>query len=170
MIRVALVIVGLLLCAWRFGSATIAAENIRANGTEVLFPLAPVDPRALLLGDYMTLRYDFGQNTHDERDGIAVIRVEDKVGQIVRFGDVDDLAFDERLLRYSTNRRGQVTIGGEAYYFQSGTGERFEAAEYGIFRLMPDGRVLLSGLADTKKRPILIAGEAPLKTGDDTNP
>lgn len=170
MIRIALVIVGLLLCAWRFGSATIAAENIRANGTEVLFPLAPVDPRALLLGDYMTLRYDLGQTTPEKGTGMAVIRIEDKVGQIVRFGDTDDLALDEHRLRYSTNRRGQVTIGGEAYYFQSGTGERFEAAEYGIFRLMPDGRVLLSGLADEKKRPILIAGEAPLKSSAAANP
>ena len=32
-------------------------ENLRANGTDILLPLAPVDPRALLMGDYMALDF-----------------------------------------------------------------------------------------------------------------
>ena len=32
-------------------------EQLRANGPNLLLPLAPVDPRALLMGDYMVLDY-----------------------------------------------------------------------------------------------------------------
>ena len=57
--------------------------------------------------------------------------------------------------------RDSYSYGGERYYFQSGTAKRYADARYGEFRLMPDGRVLLSGLAGEDKKTILIAGEAP---------
>jgi uncharacterized membrane-anchored protein len=169
MIRIALILLGLFLCAWKFATGFLAGQTIRTQGEEVLFELAPVDPRALFLGDYMTLNYDFGLRQEDgerievpnERRGTAVLKVEDGVARVVRFDRLNDLAADERLIHYTKNRWPGMSIGGERYYFQSGTGERFEAAEYGIFRVMPDGRALLMGLADEKKRPILIAGEAP---------
>jgi uncharacterized membrane-anchored protein len=167
MIRLALVILGLALCSWKFATGFIAAETIRAEGEEVLFELAPVDPRELFLGDYMTLRYDLGLRRLDDGSepvpipdrlkGLTVMRIEDGVGKIIRFDQTETLAANERLIR----------IGGDRYYFQSGTGDRFAEADYGIFRVMPDGRALLSGLADEKKRPILIAGEAPLEALED---
>jgi len=40
-----------------FVFSVILRENLRANGTDVVLPLAPVDPRALLMGDYMTLEF-----------------------------------------------------------------------------------------------------------------
>lgn len=168
--RVVLILVGLALCAWRFASVTIAAETIRSQGEIILFELAPVDPRALFLGDYMTLRYHLGppeltSDLTEERDsGVAIVRLEDGVGTVIRHAISEKppkLAPNERLIRYRVNSRGRMTIGGEAYYFQSGTGERYAEAEYGIFKVMPDGRALLSGLADNEKRPILIAGGAP---------
>ncbi|MGJ8559798.1 MAG: GDYXXLXY domain-containing protein [Litorimonas sp.] len=178
MIRIALVIFGLLLCGWRFTTGFVAAETIRVDGEEVLFKLAPVDPRELFLGDYMVLNYDLGLTLRnvgsdtivipDKRMGVAVIRVQDGVGTIIRFDLIDELATNERLIAYTrpTDWR-PIRIGGDRYYFQSGTGERYADAEYAIFRVMPDGRALLSGLADEKKRPILIAGEAPLKVVED---
>ncbi|GHA82760.1 membrane protein [Algimonas arctica] len=184
MIRIALVIVGLLLCGWKFTSGFVAAEAIRQNGEEILFELAPVDPRDLFLGDYMTLNYDLGLDGRwdeesadfdrpipeepDAVSGVGVVKITDGVATFVRFDALSPLAEDERLIRFTKRRRwARVSIGGDRYYFQSGTGDRFAEAEYGIFRVMPDGRALLSGLADEKKRPILIAGEAPLKILED---
>ena len=40
-----------------FGFSVVQREDLRANGTDMLLPLAPVDPRALLMGDYMTLEF-----------------------------------------------------------------------------------------------------------------
>ncbi len=39
-------------------------EHIIANGKTVLLPLAPVDPRALLMGDYMDLNYVVNEDIH----------------------------------------------------------------------------------------------------------
>ena len=178
MIRLALVIVGLGLCAWKFTSAYIAAETIRADGEVILFKLAPVDPRELFLGDYMTLNYDFGFSSDNgatvpkipsaPRAATAVFTIDDGVATISRFENVDNLSENERRVRYTINNQVWQTtigIGGDRYYFQSGAAERFSDAAYGMFRVMPDGRALLSGLADEKKRPILIAGEAPSNVG-----
>lgn len=177
MIRLALVIVGLGLCAWKFTSAYLAAETIRTDGEVILFELAPVDPRELFLGDYMTLNYDLGFDGNssavepiipsEPRSGVAVFTLEDGVAKIARFDGLETLTENERRVRYTINDQQWTTsiaIGGDRYYFQSGTADRFTEAAYGIFRVMPDGRALLSGLADEKKRPILIAGEAPLKS------
>ena len=51
-----------------FVFSVIQREDLRANGTDMLLPLAPVDPRALLMGDYMTL--EFAMN----RDIMAELR------------------------------------------------------------------------------------------------
>jgi uncharacterized membrane-anchored protein len=42
----------------------------------------------------------------------------------------------------------------DAWFFQEGDGERWEAARYGEFRVMPDGRALLVGLADVQLKAI----------------
>ncbi len=180
MIRIGLILFGLLLCGWKFTTGFLAGQDIRKNGEIILFELAPVDPRELFLGDYMTLNYDISRRVFRGRDtdfvssdpntlprkGKIIITVdEDSVGRFDRqWLEGDKLTDYERLIRYTrpTNRL-QASIGGERYYFQSGTGERYEAAEYAIFRVMPDGRALLTGLADKEKRPILVAGGAPLK-------
>lgn len=180
MTRLILVILGLLLCGWKFAGGFVAAEAIRQNGEEILFELAPVDPRELFLGDYMTLNYDFGFDGNSSavepvipttpRTGVAVFNIIDGVAKIDRFDRLEMLSDTERLVRYTLNNQRWATtiqIGGDRYYFQSGTASRFEDAAYGIFRVMPDGRALLSGLADEKKRPILIAGEASFDRSED---
>jgi len=152
----------------------MAAEDIRKNGERILIDLRPADPRALFLGDYMALNYNRealppspqprkSSYKASANKGLAVIRLEEGVVRFVRLAAADEtLASDERLIRY---RKGRwlYTYGGERYYFQSGTAKRYRDAEYGEFRLMPDGRVLLSGLAGEDKQTILIAGKAPKK-------
>lgn len=50
-----LVILAVFFAGFVFSAARM--EHLRANGTDALLPLAPVDPRALLMGDYMELNY-----------------------------------------------------------------------------------------------------------------
>ncbi|MDL2209263.1 GDYXXLXY domain-containing protein [Desulfovibrio sp. OttesenSCG-928-O18] len=40
-----------------FSFSVFRMEKLLANGADMLLPLAPVDPRALLMGDYMALDY-----------------------------------------------------------------------------------------------------------------
>ena len=42
----------------------------------------------------------------------------------------------------------------DAYFFPEGEGKRFEAARFGEFRVLADGRALLIGLVDGQRRPI----------------
>jgi len=170
--RIALVAVGLLLCAYRFGTGVSDAEEIRADGREVLLDIGPRDPRELLLGDYMALNYtqdSFPPRDVSEEKGVAILKIVDGVAVYDRLdkgGEI--LASNEVRMRYRTHPQSWrgMTYGGERYYFQSGTAERYEDAAFAIFKVMPDGRALLSGLADEDKQSILIAGEAP----DDTSP
>lgn len=98
--------------------------------------IAPRDPRAFLLGDYMTLFYDF---------------------------EAEPVASDEDVLYLGENRVLSRQSGGEAvpvrtrgkeylvprqYFFQEGTGKKFENARYAAVKLLPGGKMALWGLAD----------------------
>jgi uncharacterized membrane-anchored protein len=45
-------------------------------------------------------------------------------------------------------RDGRPTIGPNAFFFQEGTADRYEAARWGEFRVAPDGSALLTHLRD----------------------
>ena len=53
---IALVVSSALLFAF-FNAQILLKEHTRTSGNLVLLELAPVDPRSLMQGDYMTLRY-----------------------------------------------------------------------------------------------------------------
>ena len=173
--RYGLIALGVILCAWKFITGTVAAEDIRQNGERILIELRPADPRALFLGDYMALNYDpdalpqSANNKVPKAKGQAVIRLDEEgVVKFVRLSETGvTRTATERVINYRTTGRrwGQrYTYGGARYYFQSGTAERYRDAKYGEFRLMHDGRVLLSGLAGEDKQTILIAGETAPKS------
>ena len=53
-----------------------------------------------------------------------------------------------------TPRDGQWTLVTDAWYFREGDAARWEAAKFGEFRVEPDGKALLVGLADAQLRGI----------------
>lgn len=147
------ILVGINATVWRF-------ERAMASGEVVLLPLAPVDPRSLMQGDYMRLNYALARELAGlERDkGAAadtlVIRLDDhQVAHWVEGGKPDALGTDERLLQVR-REENQWRIGPDAYFFEEGTGAQFEAARYGEFRLQADGATLLVGLRDEAFQPI----------------
>ncbi|MGY6039098.1 GDYXXLXY domain-containing protein [Aeromonas sp. AE23HZ002T15] len=147
------ILAGINLSVWRF-------ERAMASGEVVLLALAPVDPRSLMQGDYMRLNYALARELVGlERDKAAavdtlVIRLDEhQVAHWVEGGKPDALGADERLLRVR-KQESQWRIGPDAYFFEEGTGEQFEAARYGEFRLQADGSTLLVGLRDEAFQPI----------------
>ena len=56
-LRYGLIALGGLSIAGLFGSQIKALENIKQTGETVFLDLRPVDPRALMMGDFMALRY-----------------------------------------------------------------------------------------------------------------
>lgn len=128
-------------------------EQLLTNGRVVLLELAPVDPRSLMQGDYMALRFKAATsvlgsgNTHeDSSDGRIVLKLDaQQVGSFSRYDDGVPLAADEVRMRYRI-RNGQVKFATNAYFFQEGSANLYRAARYGEFRTDTNGDAILTGL------------------------
>ncbi|EKP0246839.1 GDYXXLXY domain-containing protein [Aeromonas veronii] len=149
------ILAGINATVWRY-------EYAMSSGEVVLLRLAPVDPRSLMQGDYMRLNYEIAREltsrdaraTQDKGSDTLVIRLDaHQVATLVADGKPDRLASDERLLQVHQSER-QWQIGPDAYFFEEGTGEQYQAARYGEFRLQADGKTLLVGLRDEAYQPI----------------
>ena len=149
------ILAGINATVWRY-------EHAMSSGEVVLLRLAPVDPRSLMQGDYMRLNYEIAreltsrdaQTTQNKGSDTLVIRLDaHQVATLVIDGKPDRLASDERLLQVHQSER-QWQIGPDAYFFEEGTAEQYEAARYGEFRLQADGKTLLVGLRDEAYQPI----------------
>ena len=139
----------------------IKYENHLATGDTVLLALAPVDPRGFMQGDYMTLSYalerdvfaalnrDPGSYPTNE-DGYVIVALDNnKVAQFVRLAanQPKNLASNEMAIHYRI-RNGAMQLATNAFFFQEGHGEAFEAAEYGLFRVNDKGEPLLTNLVN----------------------
>jgi uncharacterized membrane-anchored protein len=124
-------------------------ERVLEEGRVVLLELAPVDPRSLMQGDYMALRFMVegmgrGDPGKPAEDGHIVVRLGERgVGKFVRRDAGEPLAADEARLRYRV-REGKVKFATNAFFFQEGTGQLYQRARYGEFRVAPDGEMLLT--------------------------
>ncbi|TAG05334.1 MAG: hypothetical protein EAZ43_02260 [Betaproteobacteria bacterium] len=143
-------------------NVTIAGhEKTLAKGRVVLLQLAPVDPRSLMQGDYMALRFEVATpilNAATEAkllDGYAVLTIDGNgVGTFSRlFTPGETLADNAQKLQFRTRNNG-IRIVTDAYFFQEGTGDSFEAAKFGQFRVNADGTALLVAMLDADRRVI----------------
>ena len=122
----------------------VAKERIKTGGEPIFLELAPVDPRSLMQGDYMALRFAIAQEISTEESGSAALLIHDnRVAKL----NPDPNAAGLRI-RYRI-RNGQVWLGTNAYFFEEGSAGRYEGARYGEFRVDRDsGEAVLVGLAD----------------------
>lgn len=154
---------GLTLCVGVPAGLIVQKEHLLTTGRVVLLRLAPVDPRSLMQGDYMALRYALGDALF-EADGerldgpnvptcVVVALDAEGVATYRRLDDGGALAADEQRVRFRA-RGGAVTFGAEAYFFEEGRGEYFATARYGELRVADDGVALLAGLRDSDRNPL----------------
>lgn len=134
-----------------------------ATGDSVLLQLAPVDPRGFMQGDYMTLSFAIANDIRealekqnydlyiDNTQGKVIVNKDvHNVGHFVRLTGLDDpapLAKNELAIHYRL-RSGQIKFATNAFFFQEGHAEAFEAAEYGLFRVNDKGEPLLTDMVD----------------------
>ena len=130
-------------------------EKVIANGQEVFLALAPVDPRSLMQGDFMQLRYQVATQlqaqffSENSQDGFATIQLDERnIGTLVEDVASAHNQNGTRLKMFYRRRGTQVKIATDAYFFQEGHGEDFSSAKYGVLRLGNDGHPVLIGLAD----------------------
>jgi uncharacterized membrane-anchored protein len=127
-------------------------EAILTNGVTVLLRIAPRDPRSLLQGDYMALRYAMaGQVATDAQvanitDGLIVIELaESGEASFVAIYDGQPVTDSQTLLKF--RRRGEsVRLASDAFFFEEGQWETYQPARFGELRVSSDGEAVLIGL------------------------
>ena len=141
-------------------------ERHLTTGTPVLLALAPVDPRGFMQGDYMALSYalerdvltalEHNPNSFPNNDGFVIVKIDEhNVGHFVRLvsnhSDIsrNKLAANELAVFYRV-RNNSVYIATNAFFFQEGHAESFEAAKYGLFRVNENGKPLLTNMVNDK--------------------
>lgn len=153
-LRLLVILAATAFIAWLFGSQIMALNKVRGEGQTIYLDLQPVDPRALMLGDYMRLRYA------EERvpEGVEIDALAPK-GSFVMSLDENDVANFSRLdsaaplgpgevkLNYTRSNRS-LTFGAPRFYFENGTAADYDDARYGVFKVNPTGKAILVNLAD----------------------
>ena len=82
--------------------------------------------------------------------GFCVVKLNEKqIGEKIRVQDgKEPLNSEEFLINYTKGNRRSINIGAESFFFEEGTGERYEKAKYGALRIDNKGNSLLVGLYD----------------------
>ncbi len=145
----------LLLAVGLPGVQVALKEQVLRDGQTVLLRLRPVDPRSLMQGDYMVLRYAIAdeavQGREPPRSGAIVVRVGgERVAEFVRVDSGGPLASDEVRLRYRL-RGGELRLGAESFFFAEGAAERYASAAFGELRVDESGESVLVGLRDAER-------------------
>lgn len=164
-------IVGLVLCLALINWKIVEKQAHLADGKIVLLELAPVDPRSLMQGDFMALRYAIGnkigsavradttanQQKRTSIDGLAWVKLdENKVAQLDSVAlNLDQASPDPNLVAlHFRMRQSKIQLGTNAYFFQEGTGSAYETAKFGQFRVNKNGELLLTDLVDSQYQVI----------------
>lgn len=145
----------------------IYKREVHIKEGEVAFlRLAPVDPRSLMQGDYMALRFSVARSIRnalprddeytyrtwrrkiDGNDGFVVVNLnEKKVATFEAIYDKQILKKNQMLLQYRI-RSGTVKFATNAFFFEEGTAKRYEKAVYGEFRVNKKHELLLVDMYD----------------------
>jgi uncharacterized membrane-anchored protein len=148
-----IILLNLLLLLVYFNYSVMKKEELLQGEQLVLLALAPVDPRSLMQGDYMALRYEISENidyNNMPKRGYCVVRIDScGVAEKVRFQkDMAPFNEGEVLIKYSVSGRRNVKIGAESFFFQEGQAGKYEKARYGGIKIDKHGNSLLVGLYD----------------------
>jgi len=144
-------------------------ETHLATGTIAYLKLRPVDPRSLMQGDYMALRFEMAdkiikqlpkradgekwrrRNNIAATDGSIVVSLDkQKIASFKHlYKDGMTLASNEIKMQYRV-RNGRVKFATNAFFFEEGTASVYEKAKYGQFRVNQKGELLLANMYTEK--------------------
>lgn len=153
-------ILNLLLFFVVFNWMVLEKEHTIKHGTLVLLDLYPLDPRSLMQGDYMNLRYEMTRSWDRGEDFVSrgyciVKKGTNNIASYERLQqNNNNLAKDEIAIKYYGSSR-TIKIGAESFLFEEGQASTYERAEYGGLRVAKNGSAVLVGLYDEKGQKII---------------
>jgi uncharacterized membrane-anchored protein len=169
-----IVLVTALLILFLINFSIWQKESHLNTGVEVYLELAPVDPRSLMQGDYMSLDYQLSRQILMARTGNSPAQINNSISEVLDVelvSPIDDFVVvnldqhrvarfvrldnDEPLLENQMKlqfrvRNNMVKFATNAYFFEEGDELVYRDARYGAFRVNRDGEVLLTHLLDEK--------------------
>ncbi len=167
-------VAGLLLILAVVNAGIRQREGILRNGATVVLALAPVDPRSLMQGDYMALRFEPAEQLRNalrdgatpearavnaRRGGFMILRPDAQgvwrlAGMLAdRDAGGDPLPDGSVLLEFRL-RNHEVRIVTDAWFFPEGQADHYASARYGEIRVGSHGTGLLRRLLDQDLRPL----------------
>ncbi len=157
-IRSLAVLVGIVLALGVSNFAIMKHQQVLEDGRTILLELRPVDPRSLMQGDYMLLRYarnvfpESVVQTSERRKGTFIISLNaNNVGTFQRRDDGSPLANNEVRLQYKfVSATGEYFIGAESFSFEEGQADIYALGVYGVLRVDSAGSSVLVGLANAE--------------------
>jgi uncharacterized membrane-anchored protein len=140
------------------GYVVFDKEQHLQHGAVVKLQLAPVDPRSLLQGDYVRLRYEISDvGNWNDQGNVQVILRKDKEG-VYRFAGIYSIngKRDEQYVRQEGDvllngkmKGDSIIYGIESYFIPEGTGMNVqERARYAYVRVSKTGDALLEKISD----------------------
>lgn len=129
-----------------------AKARVAAEGQEVLLPLRPADPRSLIQGDFMALRYDRAlTKALPETGGPAALRLENGIAVAGR--PLDGAPNEDEIVVRARSGKFEPRLAPDSFLFPEGTAKAWSQAKYAIVRVR-DGELVLTGLAGADRAPI----------------
>lgn len=135
-------------------------QQLIESGEVLLLKLAPVDPRSLMQGDYMRLRFDIEReiikatdlwnqdNTFKIAKGLVIVEKDiNSIATYVAIYQDQALTENQRLIPFKIRGR-KVIFTTNAFYFQEGKASHFQKSRYGEFKLSKAGEILLVHMVD----------------------
>ncbi len=159
---IAIVSLIITLCAVNWSIAS--KEKLLSDGKTIYLELAPLDPRSLMQGDYMALRFKIAneirrslpvisnaQSSLQETsniDGNVVVTLDERnVASYRRIDNDETLADNEIKIQYRM-RDNRVKFATNAFFFQEGKAKIYQPARYGQFKVDDNGELLLAAMYD----------------------
>lgn len=154
-----IILANLFLLLFLFNQSVLKKEAILADGQLVLLKLAPVDPRSLMQGDYMRLRYEMTTRLEVDsipKRGFCVVTLDEQgVAKRERLQTEQEPVHEgEYLIEYTIQDWRSINIGAESFFFQEGHAQKYEEAEYGGLKIDAKGNSILIGLYDENRQRI----------------
>jgi uncharacterized membrane-anchored protein len=152
-----IVVGGMAIVILGFINIEIASkERIVSEGTAMLLRIAPRDPRSLLQGDYMALRYVMASEVATAAgmagisDGRVIVSLRDN-GETAFAGiySGQTLTQGQHLLQFR-KRGDSVRLASDAFFFEEGQWQTYSGARFGEIRVDDDGNAVLVGLRDSE--------------------
>jgi uncharacterized membrane-anchored protein len=131
-------------------------ERIISEGTTMLLRIAPRDPRSLMQGDYMALRYSMAREVAaaadetDTNDGSVIVSLRNNEEAVfVALYKGQSMTPGQHLLQF--RKRGEsVRLASDAFFFEEGQWQTYSGARFGEIRVDDEGSAVLIALRDAE--------------------